>query len=247
MLLRALALSLIIHFLVLLGVRSVFPQFLPEPNNGLGALSALLAARPIDNRVSPSNRAALAMPLPTKLPESVGRRVAPKMLNTVPDFPQFSRSTVASDRPAETVAIPPILATQNKGAASGRPDDLSEVKSAEVKNAEVKNAEVKNAEVKNAEGIGEYRLGLAREARRFKRYPTVARENAWTGVVVLMIQGAASSAVPTVSIDQSSGHAVLDAQALEMLEKATRLAPLPDSLMGKRFAISLPIHYRLDD
>jgi protein TonB len=237
MLLRALALSLIIHFLVLLGVRSVFPQFLPEPNNGLGALSALLAARPIDNRVSPSNRAALAMPLPTKLPESVGRRVAPKMLNTVPDFPQFSRSTVASDRPAETVAIPPILATQNKGAASGRPDDLSEVKS----------AEVKNAEVKNAEGLGEYRLGLAREARRFKRYPTVARENAWTGVVVLMIQGAASSAVPTVSIDQSSGHAVLDAQALEMLEKATRLAPLPDSLMGKRFAISLPIHYRLDD
>ena len=237
MLLRALVLSLVIHFLVLLGVRSVFPRFLPEPNNGVGALSALLAARPIDNRVSPSNRAALAMPLPTKLPESVGRRVAPKMLNTVPDFPQFSRSTVASDRPAETVAIPPILATQNKGAASGRPDDLSEVKS----------AEVKNAEVKNAEGLGEYRLGLAREARRFKRYPTVARENAWTGVVVLMIQGAASSAVPTVSIDQSSGHAVLDAQALEMLEKATRLAPLPDSLMGKRFAISLPIHYRLDD
>ena len=232
MLHRALALSLVIHFLVLLGVRSVFPPFLPEPNNGVGALSALLAARPIDNRVSPSNRAALAMPLPTKLPESVGRRVAPKMLNTVPDFPQFSRSTVASDRPAETVAIPPILATQNKGAASGRPDDLSEVKSAEVKNAEVKNAEVKNAEVKNAEGIG---------------YPTVARENAWTGVVVLMIQGAASSATPIVSIDQSSGHAVLDAQALEMLEKATRLAPLPVSLMGKRFAISLPIHYRLDD
>ena len=242
MLHRALALSLVIHFLVLLGVRSVFPPFLPEPNNGVGALTALLAARPIDKRMSQSNRAALAMPLPTKLPESVGRRVAPQTLNSVAGFSQFSRSTVASDRPAETVAIPPILATQNKGAASGRPDDLSEVKS-----AEVKNAEVKNAEVKNAEGIGEYRLGLAREARRFKRYPTVARENAWTGVVVLMIQGAASSAVPTVSIDQSSGHAVLDAQALEMLEKATRLAPLPDSLMGKRFAISLPIHYRLDD
>jgi TonB family protein len=172
------------------------------------------------------------MPPPTKLPESVGRRVSPQTQNTVPDFPSFSRSTVASDRPAETVTVQPILATQNKNAVLGRPDDLSEVK---------------NAEVKNAEGLGEYRLGLAREARRFKRYPSVARENAWTGVVVLMIQGAASSAVPTVSIDQSSGHAVLDAQALEMLEKATRLAPLPVSLMGKRFAISLPIHYRLDD
>ena len=232
MLLRALALSLIIHFLVLLGVRSVFPQFLPEPNNGVGALSALLAARPIDKRMPQSNQAAVAMPPPTKLPESVGRRVSPQTQNTVPDFPSFSRSTVASDRPAETVTVQPILATQNKNAVLGRPDDLSEVK---------------NAEVKNAEGLGEYRLGLAREARRFKRYPTVARENAWTGVVVLMIQGAASSAVPTVSIDQSSGHAVLDAQALEMLEKATRLAPLPVSLMGKRFAISLPIHYRLDD
>ena len=237
MLLRALALSLVIHFFVLLGVRSVFLPFLPEPNNGVGALSALLAARPIDKRMSQSNRAALAMPLPTKLPESVGRRVAHKTLNSVADFPQFSRSTVASDRPTETVTIPPILGTQNKNVASGRPDDLSEVKS----------VEVKNAKVENAEGLGEYRLGLAREARRFKRYPTVARENAWTGVVVLMIQGAASSATPIVSIDQSSGHAVLDAQALEMLEKATRLAPLPVSLMGKRFAISLPIHYRLDD
>ena len=232
MLHRALALSLVIHFLVLLGVRSVFPRFLPEPNNGVGALSALLAARPIEKRMPQSNQAAVAMPPPTKLPESVGRRVSPQTQNTVPDFPSFSRSTVASDRPAETVTVQPILATQNKNAVLGRPDDLSEVK---------------NAEVKNAEGLGEYRLGLAREARRFKRYPSVARENAWTGVVVLMIQGAASSAVPTVSIDQSSGHAVLDAQALEMLEKATRLAPLPVSLMGKRFAISLPIHYRLDD
>lgn len=232
MLHRALALSLVIHFLVLLGVRSVFPPFLPEPNNGVGALSASLAARPIEKRMPQSNQAAVAMPPPTKLPESVGRRVSPQTQNTVPDFPSFSRSTVASDRPAETVTVQPILATQNKNAVLGRPDDLSEVK---------------NAEVKNAEGLGEYRLGLAREARRFKRYPTVARENAWTGVVVLMIQGAASSAVPMVSIDQSSGHAVLDAQALEMVEKATRLAPLPDSLMGKRFAISLPIHYRLDD
>ena len=232
MLLRALALSLVIHFFVLLGVRSVFPPFLPEPNNGVGALSASLAARPIEKRMPQSNQAAVAMPPPTKLPESVGRRVSPQTQNTVPDFPSFSRSTVASDRPAETVTVQPILATQNKNAVLGRPDDLSEVK---------------NAEVKNAEGLGEYRLGLAREARRFKRYPTVARENAWTGVVVLMIQGAASSAVPTVSIDQSSGHAVLDAQALEMVEKATRLAPLPVSLMGKRFAISLPIHYRLDD
>jgi len=237
MLHRALALSLVIHFLVLLGVRSVFPPFLPEPNNGVGALSASLAARPIEKRMPQSNQAAVAMPPPTKLPESVGRRVSPQTQNTVPDFPSFSRSTVASDRPAETVTVQPILATQNKSAVLGRPDDLSEVK----------NAEVKNAEVKNAEGLGEYRLGLAREARRFKRYPTVARENAWTGVVVLMIQGAASSAVPMVSIDQSSGHAVLDAQALEMLEKATRLATLPDSLKGKRFAISLPIHYRLDD
>lgn len=232
MLHRALALSLVIHFLVLLGVRSVFPPFLPESNNAVGALSASLAARPIEKRMPQSNQAAVAMPPPTKLPESVGRRVSPQTQNTVPDFPSFSRSTVASDLPAETVTVQPILATQNKNAVLGRPDDLSEVK---------------NAEVKNAEGLGEYRLGLAREARRFKRYPTVARENAWTGVVVLMIQGAASSAVPMVSIDQSSGHAVLDAQALEMLEKATRLAPLPVSLMGKRFAISLPIHYRLDD
>jgi protein TonB len=232
MLLRALLISLAIHFLVLLGVRSGFPQLLPEPNDSVGALNALLAARPIDKRMSQSNPSAVAMPPPPKLPESVGRRVAAKTPNTVPDFPQFSRSTVASDRPAEAETIPPILGSKNKIADSGRPDDLNEVK---------------NVEVKSAEGLGEYRLGLAREARRFKRYPTVARENAWTGVVVLTIQGAASAATPTVSVDQSSGHAALDAQALDMVEKAARLTPLPASLIGQQFAISLPIHYRLDD
>ena len=226
MLLRALALSLVIHFLVLLGVRSVFPPLLPELNIGVGVLSALLAARPIDNRMSQSTQVTAAKP-PAALAESTDRQVAHKTLNTLPVFPRFSLSTVASDRLAKTEPIQPALGTPKTTVASPLPDGLSELTS--------------------AEGIGEYRLGLAREARRFKRYPTIARENAWTGVVVLTIQGGMSSATPTVSVDQSSGHAVLDAQALEMLEKATRLAPLPGSLMGKRFAISLPIHYRLDD
>lgn len=236
MLLRALLISLVIHFFVLLAAHSVFPPFLPEADSGVGALSALLAAKPIDKHISQSNQATVALPA-TKLQESVGRRVIPETVNSVSDFPRFSRSTAASEPPAKTESIPPVDNPQDQTTALWRPTDLSVAK----------NAEIKSIEVKNIEGLGEYRLGLAREARRFKRYPTVARENAWTGVVVLKIQGAASSATPTVSVDQSSGHAVLDAQALEMVEEATRLAPLPDSLMGKRFAISLPIHYRLDD
>ena len=231
MLFRALLISLVIHFFVLLGARSVFPPYLPDADNGMGGLSALLAVRPFDKHVSHSSQAIAASPA-TKLPESVGRRASPKTVNSVPDFPQFSRSTAASDPPAKSESIPPMGHPEDQTTALWRPTDLSEAKS---------------TEVKSIEGLGEYRLGLAREARRFKRYPTVARENAWTGVVVLTIQGAASAATPTVLVDQSSGHAVLDAQALEMVEKATRLAPLPDSLMGKRFAISLPIHYRLDD
>jgi protein TonB len=50
-----------------------------------------------------------------------------------------------------------------------------------------------------------------------------------------------------VSIESSSGHDVLDMQALEMLLQAVRQATVPESLRGKQFAINVPIHFRLAD
>lgn len=96
-----------------------------------------------------------------------------------------------------------------------------------------------------SEGALEYRLNVAREARKFKRYPSIARERGWEGVVVVAVSVTLASARPIVSLERSSGYDELDRQALEMMAKAVTQAPLPVGVQGRRFGISLPVEYRL--
>lgn len=96
-----------------------------------------------------------------------------------------------------------------------------------------------------SEGALEYRLNVAREARKFKRYPLIARESGWEGVVVVAVSMALVSARPVVSLERSSGYDALDRQALEMMAEAVTLAPLPVGMQGRKFGISLPVEYRL--
>lgn len=97
------------------------------------------------------------------------------------------------------------------------------------------------------DGVRQYRLNLAREARRFKDYPSVARERAWEGVVVVVVNTVAGAGVPVVTLSQSSGFDVLDRAALDLVGQAVVTTVMPEGLRGRQFALTLPIHYRLDD
>ena len=97
------------------------------------------------------------------------------------------------------------------------------------------------------ESIARYRLDLAREARRFKRYPPLARQRGWEGIVVVSIVAVPGGIGPNVAVDRSSGFDLLDEEALAMVTRAVQTSPLPDGLAGKRFTIALPIHYSLED
>jgi len=52
---------------------------------------------------------------------------------------------------------------------------------------------------------------------------------------------------PVVGLGQSSGQPSLDRLALDLMVKATALAPLPEILRGKQFVISVPVQYRQND
>lgn len=97
----------------------------------------------------------------------------------------------------------------------------------------------------STEGEREYRLNLSREARKFKRYPLVAREHGWEGVVVVAVSIPLASGPPVASLERSSGYDELDRQALEMMQTAAKQAVLPLAMQGRRFGISVPIEYRL--
>jgi len=94
--------------------------------------------------------------------------------------------------------------------------------------------------------ITSYRAQLLGAAGRFKRYPEEARENNWTGNVVVGVAVDASGAA-NVGVRRSSGYAVLDQQALEMFRQAARAVPLPEPLRGREFSLQVRAVYGLED
>lgn len=100
----------------------------------------------------------------------------------------------------------------------------------------------------SADGLRQYRLALAREAKRFKRYPPLAREQGWQGTVEITVSVNDNGiALPQVALANSSGFAVLDEQALEMIHQAARLVSLPEPLRARNFNIAIPVQFALGD
>jgi periplasmic protein TonB len=99
----------------------------------------------------------------------------------------------------------------------------------------------------DAGSLDQYRLQLIGIARKYKRYPRVAIDNNWEGDVVVRMVIGANGMISSVSIKTSSGHAVLDQQALEMFRKAKPLVPIPPALRGKEFTVEVRANYNLKD
>lgn len=104
-----------------------------------------------------------------------------------------------------------------------------------------------------ADGVREYRFALGREAQRFKeeyarRYSEIERQSRQgrEGRVELALR-AFPGVPPTVSLTKSSGHTVLDEQALEVIGRAVKVTAMPSSLRGLEFTMPLVMDFRHDD
>jgi len=92
-----------------------------------------------------------------------------------------------------------------------------------------------------------YRLQLVTAAARFKRYPRSAMDNNWEGVVVVRMTIGADGRIAALGIKTSSGHEVLDQQALDMFRTAKPFVQLPPELGGREFELELRAIYSLTD
>jgi protein TonB len=101
------------------------------------------------------------------------------------------------------------------------------------------------AEGLDADGLRGYRVALAREARRFKRYPKQAIDAGWEGTAEIKVAVLAGGVAQDAQIARSSGHRVLDDAALEMLTNALSVTPVPPILLGRSFAVSLPVVFEV--
>ena len=72
-------------------------------------------------------------------------------------------------------------------------------------------------------------------------------EKGWQGRVEVRIVIGANGMIASASIKASSGHEILDSQALDMLKKGKTTVPIPASLRGREFSIDVPVIFSLDN
>jgi periplasmic protein TonB len=105
-----------------------------------------------------------------------------------------------------------------------------------------------DARAAEAATAAQYRMQLIAYAQRHKPpYPAIARENNWTGDVVLEIVIRADSRAE-LGLRRGSGHAVLDQLALDTYQQALRAVPVPAALQGRQVRLEpLRVIYSLTE
>lgn len=222
---RALVLSLALHALLLLqtvpGASSVgsLRGFTATGSVGDATLRGMIAAPAVTPAVVTRPPVAAVPALPGKPLPSASRRRD----ESVPDVASghIGRSEAAAERFSAGREVLAIVGAT----AAAAPSD---------------------GEAVDAGGLRLYRLSLAIESRRFKRYPPEALEQRWSGTAQVSVAMAADGRPESVRLVTSSGHEALDAAALEMIHKAALNAMVPPSLRGRSFTVPLPVEFRRD-
>lgn len=78
---------------------------------------------------------------------------------------------------------------------------------------------------------------------RHKHYPRAARKNRVEGVVYLHFVMDRSGKVLSYQIDKSSGAALLDQAALDMIRRADPLPPIPDDIPDETLDLVVPVEF----
>ena len=227
-LVQALTISLLIHAALLSSVVSLFPVMLDEPATTINVVmgqgnrddsvktDAVPAAKPLPEKVNP--------PLPDTVKSVARRNVISQDLSVAHEVPSAQTSARDAGPTASTPPAPVGRVPGGGAAASVAP----------------------GREGASADDMRQYRLSLASAARRFKRYPPLAKERGWEGTVDVALDVNALLPVPEVVLVRSSGRSVLDEQALEMMLQAARVTVMPEGLKGRDFRVLLPVKFNLD-
>ncbi len=94
--------------------------------------------------------------------------------------------------------------------------------------------------------VGAYLSGLTARVSRFRSYPAIAQEMGLEGTVVVRVvvrPDGTLAAAPTV--DASSGHEVLDDEALRIVARAAPFAPPIGH--GGPLTLRVPVRFHLED
>lgn len=191
------------------------PVVLVELPPAADAAPADAAAQPVE----PQQSAALPPQVPTPpLPAVPVRTPLPENPVLLPQIAQSQPAPQAAPAPAAAAATPVAAAVR---AASPASDARANQQQAD------------------------YFALVSAHLNRRKVYPAEARQARQQGVVTVRFTVDRSGTVTGAGIKRSSGHAVLDAATLDLLQRVAPLPRMPASMPQGSVTLSLPIDYSL--
>jgi TonB family protein len=90
------------------------------------------------------------------------------------------------------------------------------------------------------------RVGKTVNEQGERMYPRLARERKWEGTTQVAVEFTSSGKLKRVTIAESSGYAVLDQKAVEMVQQVLP-QQVPPELRNKNFTVRLPILFKLKE
>jgi len=126
-------------------------------------------------------------------------------------------------------------------------NDLKQEKVPEASRPATPSAPVSGEEVGRNLVHAQIRARLRTDLARYFDYPYVARLRGWEGTVLLGLRVEADGRLDRITIERSSGYALLDHSALNSLARLGRLAEASQWLDGRDMDMQLPVIYRLLD
>jgi periplasmic protein TonB len=89
--------------------------------------------------------------------------------------------------------------------------------------------------------VAQYRIVLMSAARRFTRELETDSAQGLEGRVEVRLAIASDGSLARAEVARSSGHALLDDLAVEMLRNAKPHAPVPPALLAREFEVDVPV------
>ena len=90
-----------------------------------------------------------------------------------------------------------------------------------------------------------YGRSVSQALARHREYPRLALMRGWEGATTLRLRVAPGGKLAEAAVHQSSGHEVLDDQALAMVKRLGTLPLPPESLRDREFAVLVPVVFQL--
>lgn len=101
------------------------------------------------------------------------------------------------------------------------------------------------ASVPTSNAVPTYKGLISAQLERFKRYPALSQKRGEQGVPMLRFTLDRRGNVLKASLELSSGHDMLDKEAVDLANRAAPFPPMPADLPGDTLELIVPIQFKL--